>query len=177
MDCPSSSFHGSFDDHNVWAPVLPAFEERFTVYAVDRRGRGGSGDGIGYSLESEAARGYRWRRRKAQTSRGPKGEPSCLGPGCRTRPSARWWSAAHTGASSSHSARRASSQGGAAERSAAPRLRPAQPVRRLPCGPTPVGATGAAAAIDVPLTPHVTANPFPKPRPSLFLTLFTKCVE
>jgi pimeloyl-ACP methyl ester carboxylesterase len=47
--------HGSFDDHNVWAPVLPAFEERFTVYAVDRRGRGGSGDGIGHSLESEAA--------------------------------------------------------------------------------------------------------------------------
>jgi pimeloyl-ACP methyl ester carboxylesterase len=26
--------HGSFDDHNVWAPVLPAFEERFSVYAV-----------------------------------------------------------------------------------------------------------------------------------------------
>src|SRR3712207_8822307 len=47
--------HGSFDDHNVWAPVLPAFEERFTVYAVDRRGRGGSGAGTGPSLESEAA--------------------------------------------------------------------------------------------------------------------------
>ena len=47
--------HGGFDDHNVWAPVLPAFEERFTVYAVDRRGRGGSGDGTGHSLESEAA--------------------------------------------------------------------------------------------------------------------------
>jgi pimeloyl-ACP methyl ester carboxylesterase len=47
--------HGSFDDHNVWTPVLPAFEERFTVYGVDRRGRGGSGDGTGHSLESEAA--------------------------------------------------------------------------------------------------------------------------
>src|SRR3712207_3896083 len=47
--------HGSFDDHNVWAPVLPALEERFTVYAVDRRGRGGSGDGTDHSLESEAA--------------------------------------------------------------------------------------------------------------------------
>jgi hypothetical protein len=47
--------HGSFDDHNVWAPVLAAFEERFSVYAVDRRGRGGSGDGTGHSLESEAA--------------------------------------------------------------------------------------------------------------------------
>jgi hypothetical protein len=61
--------------------------------------------------------------------------------------------------------------------SAAPPRDSDQPVQRLPCGPTPVGATGAAAAIDVPLTPHVTANPFPKPRPSLFLTLFTKCVE
>jgi pimeloyl-ACP methyl ester carboxylesterase len=47
--------HGGFDDHNVWAPVLPAFEEGFTVYAVDRRGRGASGDGTGHSLESEAA--------------------------------------------------------------------------------------------------------------------------
>ena len=47
--------HGSFDDHNVWAPVLAAFEERFSVYAVDRRGRGGSGDGSGHSLSSEAA--------------------------------------------------------------------------------------------------------------------------
>jgi pimeloyl-ACP methyl ester carboxylesterase len=47
--------HGGFDDHNVWTPVLPAFEERFTVYTVDWRGRGGSGDGTGHSLESEAA--------------------------------------------------------------------------------------------------------------------------
>src|SRR3712207_9333377 len=47
--------HGSFDDHNVWAPVLPAFEERFSVYAVDRRGRGGSGDGTGHSLGGEGA--------------------------------------------------------------------------------------------------------------------------
>ena len=28
-------------------------EERFTVYAVDRRGRGGSGDGQGYAIERE----------------------------------------------------------------------------------------------------------------------------
>jgi pimeloyl-ACP methyl ester carboxylesterase len=46
--------HGSFDDHNAWAPVLPAFEVRFSVYTVDRRGRGGSGDGTAHSLESEA---------------------------------------------------------------------------------------------------------------------------
>ena len=36
--------HGTAADHGRWRPVLPAFEERFTVFAVDRRGRGGSGD-------------------------------------------------------------------------------------------------------------------------------------
>jgi pimeloyl-ACP methyl ester carboxylesterase len=36
--------HGTAADHGRWAPVLPAFEERSTVCAVDRRGRGGSGD-------------------------------------------------------------------------------------------------------------------------------------
>lgn len=35
--------HGTADDHTLWAPLLPALEERFTVYALDRRGRGGSG--------------------------------------------------------------------------------------------------------------------------------------
>jgi pimeloyl-ACP methyl ester carboxylesterase len=33
--------------------VLPAFEERFTVLAIDRRGRGRSGDGGVYALERE----------------------------------------------------------------------------------------------------------------------------
>jgi pimeloyl-ACP methyl ester carboxylesterase len=33
--------HGAAADHGRWRPVLPAFEERFTVYAIDRRGRGG----------------------------------------------------------------------------------------------------------------------------------------
>jgi pimeloyl-ACP methyl ester carboxylesterase len=32
--------HGTAADHGRWRPVLPALEERFTVYAVDRRGRG-----------------------------------------------------------------------------------------------------------------------------------------
>jgi pimeloyl-ACP methyl ester carboxylesterase len=36
--------HGTAGDHRRWAPVLPAFEQQFTVCAVDRRGRGGSGD-------------------------------------------------------------------------------------------------------------------------------------
>jgi pimeloyl-ACP methyl ester carboxylesterase len=29
---------------------LPAFEQRFTVYAIDRRGRGGSGDSEDYAI-------------------------------------------------------------------------------------------------------------------------------
>jgi pimeloyl-ACP methyl ester carboxylesterase len=45
--------HGTSADHSRWKPVLPAFEEHFTVYAVDRRGRGGSGDSEDYSIERE----------------------------------------------------------------------------------------------------------------------------
>lgn len=45
--------HETTADHSRWAPVLPAFESRFTVCAVDRRGRGGSGDSESYSLERE----------------------------------------------------------------------------------------------------------------------------
>ena len=33
---------------------LPELEKRFTVYAMDRRGRGGSGDGPAYDLQREA---------------------------------------------------------------------------------------------------------------------------
>src|SRR3954451_21108807 len=45
--------HGTAADHSRWSPVLPALEERFTVYAVDRRGRGGSGDADDYAVERE----------------------------------------------------------------------------------------------------------------------------
>ena len=45
--------HGTTADHTRWAPVLPAFEQYFTVYAVDRRGRGGSGDAEPYVIERE----------------------------------------------------------------------------------------------------------------------------
>lgn len=45
--------HGAAADHSRWAPVLPAFEEHFTVLTIDRRGRGGSGDADDYSLERE----------------------------------------------------------------------------------------------------------------------------
>ena len=45
--------HGTAADHGRWRPVLSAFEERFTVCTVDRRGRGGSGDSEDYALERE----------------------------------------------------------------------------------------------------------------------------
>jgi pimeloyl-ACP methyl ester carboxylesterase len=45
--------HGSNTDHTRWSPVLSRFEKRFSVCAVDRRGRGGSGDAAAYSFERE----------------------------------------------------------------------------------------------------------------------------
>jgi pimeloyl-ACP methyl ester carboxylesterase len=45
--------HGTTADHARWAPILPALEAHFTVYACDRRGRGASGDGPRYALERE----------------------------------------------------------------------------------------------------------------------------
>jgi pimeloyl-ACP methyl ester carboxylesterase len=46
--------HGTTADHTRWTPILPSFERHFTVYAVDRRGRGGSGDAPDYDLIREA---------------------------------------------------------------------------------------------------------------------------
>jgi pimeloyl-ACP methyl ester carboxylesterase len=45
--------HGTAADHTRWKPVLPTLEEHFTVYAIDRRGRGGSGDSREYVIERE----------------------------------------------------------------------------------------------------------------------------
>ncbi len=45
--------HGTTADHRRWAPVLPAFEEHFSICAFDRRGRGSSGDSEDYALERE----------------------------------------------------------------------------------------------------------------------------
>src|SRR5215203_2479450 len=42
--------HGTTADHSRWTPVMPAFERRFTVCAIDRRGRGGSGDPDDYAI-------------------------------------------------------------------------------------------------------------------------------
>jgi pimeloyl-ACP methyl ester carboxylesterase len=45
--------HGTTADHTRWARVSPRFEADFTVLAMDRRGRGGSGDGETYSIAQE----------------------------------------------------------------------------------------------------------------------------
>jgi len=45
--------HGTSADHTRWAGVLPLLESHFTVYALDRRGRGGSGDAGRYAIERE----------------------------------------------------------------------------------------------------------------------------
>ena len=37
--------HGTSSDRTRWLPVMKALEARRTVYAMDRRGRGASGDG------------------------------------------------------------------------------------------------------------------------------------
>src|SRR5216684_849934 len=47
--------HGTAADHSRWAPILPALQRHFTVYAMDRRGRGGSGDAARYRMDDEFA--------------------------------------------------------------------------------------------------------------------------
>jgi pimeloyl-ACP methyl ester carboxylesterase len=46
--------HGATADHRRWSAILPKFQKHFTVYAMDRRGRGGSGDSPDYELMREA---------------------------------------------------------------------------------------------------------------------------
>ena len=45
--------HGTTSNHLSFRYVQPLFEEHFTVYAIDRRGRGDSGDGPEYAIERE----------------------------------------------------------------------------------------------------------------------------
>lgn len=47
--------HGTAADHTAWDLVAPLLVRHFTVYAMDRRGRGASGDASEYSLEREFA--------------------------------------------------------------------------------------------------------------------------
>jgi pimeloyl-ACP methyl ester carboxylesterase len=45
--------HGSTVDHTRWGTVVTKLAERFSLYMVDRRGRGKSGDGPVYAIERE----------------------------------------------------------------------------------------------------------------------------
>ncbi len=45
--------HGASADHTTFRVVGPMFAERFTVHAIDRRGRGASGDTLPYAIERE----------------------------------------------------------------------------------------------------------------------------
>lgn len=46
--------HGTTGDHNSFSPVAPFLESRFSLWILDRRGRGESGDGPDYAFEREA---------------------------------------------------------------------------------------------------------------------------
>ena len=45
--------HGSLGDHTRWDQLRPLLEPSFTVHAMDRRGRGASGDSPDYAIERE----------------------------------------------------------------------------------------------------------------------------
>ncbi len=45
--------HGAPADHTRWLPLLPYLEPHATVHAIDRRGRGGSGDAEIYDIGRE----------------------------------------------------------------------------------------------------------------------------
>jgi pimeloyl-ACP methyl ester carboxylesterase len=45
--------HGGVSDHTRWKPVVAELSDRFTVFAMDRRGRGLSGDNPTYNLSLE----------------------------------------------------------------------------------------------------------------------------
>jgi pimeloyl-ACP methyl ester carboxylesterase len=45
--------HGTTADHSRWRPLLPYLEPHATVHAIDRRGRGASGDAPDYEVTRE----------------------------------------------------------------------------------------------------------------------------
>jgi pimeloyl-ACP methyl ester carboxylesterase len=45
--------HGATADHTTWRTAGPLLERGFRLHAIDRRGRGASGDGPAYSIERE----------------------------------------------------------------------------------------------------------------------------
>jgi pimeloyl-ACP methyl ester carboxylesterase len=53
VGAPLLLVHGTTGDHTVWTSVRAALERHFTVWTLDRRGRGSSGDAAAYALERE----------------------------------------------------------------------------------------------------------------------------
>jgi pimeloyl-ACP methyl ester carboxylesterase len=51
---PLLLIHGTTADHRRWSGILPALEQHFSVYSMDRRGRGESSDSPGYDIMREA---------------------------------------------------------------------------------------------------------------------------
>lgn len=45
--------HGTTADHTRWRPLLPYLEPHATIHALDRRGRGASGDATDYAVARE----------------------------------------------------------------------------------------------------------------------------
>ncbi len=45
--------HGTLATHSRWGAILEEMEKQYSVYAMDRRGRGGSGDTEHYAIERE----------------------------------------------------------------------------------------------------------------------------
>jgi pimeloyl-ACP methyl ester carboxylesterase len=45
--------HGATADHTTWRTTRPLLEQLFRLHAIDRRGRGASGDGPAYAIERE----------------------------------------------------------------------------------------------------------------------------
>jgi pimeloyl-ACP methyl ester carboxylesterase len=45
--------HGVLGMASRWKAIIPELDKKFTVYAIDRRGRGASGDGDSYAIERE----------------------------------------------------------------------------------------------------------------------------
>lgn len=50
---PLLLIHGTTADHHRWDSIKPRFEQNFTVHAMDRRGRGESGDSNNYHFSME----------------------------------------------------------------------------------------------------------------------------
>ena len=50
---PMVVVHGTLNDRRGWSPVIPLLSQQYTVYAMDRRGRGESGPNEAHALERE----------------------------------------------------------------------------------------------------------------------------